>query len=132
MPIHRLEHVALNVADPAAVAAWYGEHLGLRVVRTGTDPARTTFVATADGVVLIELYCNTAAPVATYGQRHPLELHLAFGSEDPAADGDRLIKAGATLFEAFKITPAGDRMIMLRDPFGLALQLVWRAQPMLR
>lgn len=132
MPIHRLEHVALNVADPAAVAAWYGEHLGLRVVRTGTDPARTTFVATADGVVLIELYCNTAAPVATYRQRHPLELHLAFGSEDPAADGDRLIKAGATLFEAFKITPAGDRMIMLRDPFGLALQLVWRAQPMLR
>ena len=131
MPSLRLEHLALNVTDPAAVAAWYGEHLGLRVVRLGTDPARTTFLATADGLVLFELYCNTAAPVGTYGQKHPLELHLAFRSDDPAADAERLIGACASLFEAFKTTPAGDRMVMLRDPFGLALQLVWRAQPML-
>jgi hypothetical protein len=29
-------------------------------------------------------------------------------------------------------TPAGDSLVMLRDPWGIALQLVKRAQPMLR
>jgi hypothetical protein len=29
------------------------------------------------------------------------------------------------------MTPAGDELVMLRDPWGVALQLVKRAQPML-
>jgi glyoxylase I family protein len=28
----KIEHIAFNVADPVAVAAWYAEHLGLTVV----------------------------------------------------------------------------------------------------
>lgn len=127
----RLEHVAFNVADPVAVAAWYSANLGLKIRRAGTDPARTHFVATTDGVVLLELYCNPAAPVPAYAEKHFLELHLAFASHDPAGDGARLCAAGATVAEDFKTTPAGDSMIMLRDPFGLALQLVKRREPML-
>lgn len=127
----RLEHIALNVADAAQVAAWYGQHLGMRVVRAGSDPARTTFLITANGAILLEIYNNTTAPVPPYAAMHPLELHLAFNSDDPHTDAARLVRAGATVAEAFKTTPAGDRMIMLRDPFGLGLQLVWRSQPML-
>ena len=33
MPMLNLEHVALNVADPAAMAAWYVKNLGMRIVR---------------------------------------------------------------------------------------------------
>ena len=33
MPVLNVEHVACNVADPVAMAAWYVEHLGMRVVR---------------------------------------------------------------------------------------------------
>ncbi|GAB1488111.1 hypothetical protein MASR2M8_05540 [Opitutaceae bacterium] len=69
---------------PAAVAACVWRSPGFEGRGVGADPARTTFLATADGVVLIELHSNTAAPIATYGQKHPLELHLAFSSEDLA------------------------------------------------
>jgi len=127
----RLEHLALNVADPQRTAAWYGQHLGLRVVRAGDDVARTTFLATCDGAVLIELYNNNTAPIPAYAQKHPLELHLAFCSDDPQAEAERLLQAGAVLSEPARRTPAGDEVVMLRDPFGLALQLVKRAKPML-
>lgn len=131
MPALRLEHLALNVVDPEKTAAWYGEHLGLKVVRAGKDIARTTFLATCDGAVLIELYNNNSAPVPAYAQKHPLELHLAFSSDDPQTEAERLLRAGAVLSEPARRTPAGDEVVMLRDPFGLALQLVKRAQPML-
>lgn len=131
MPAFRLEHLALNVVDPERTAAWYVEHFGLRVVRAGRDIARTTFLTTGDGAVLIELYNNNTAPVPAYALKHPLELHLAFCSDDPQADAERLLKVGAVLSEPVKTTAAGDEVVMLRDPFGLALQLVKRAKPML-
>lgn len=131
MPALRLEHLALNVADPQKTAAWYVQHLGLRVMRAGDDIARTTFLATCDGAVLIELYNNNTAPIPAYAQKHPLELHLAFCSDDPQGEAERLLKAGAMLSEPTRLTPAGDEVVMLRDPFGLALQLVKRAKAML-
>ena len=33
MPVLNVEHVACNVAEPVAMAAWYVEHLGMRIVR---------------------------------------------------------------------------------------------------
>lgn len=128
----RLEHIALNVADPVGMARWYADNLGLRVVRSVGDISRTTFLAVGSGEVLLELYCNSVAPVPAYGTMHPLELHLAFSSDDPQADANRLLKAGAALSNPLVTTAAGDRVIMLRDPFGLALQLVCRASPMLK
>ena len=41
----KLEHVALLVADPVAVARWYAEHLGMRVVREGDAPGNARFLA---------------------------------------------------------------------------------------
>ena len=95
------------------------------------DISRTAFLAVGNGEVLLELYCNSVAPVPAYGAMHPLELHLAFSSDDPQADANRLLKAGAALSNPLVTTAAGDQVIMLRDPFGLALQLVCRATPML-
>jgi uncharacterized glyoxalase superfamily protein PhnB len=61
----------------------------------------------------------------------PSLVHLAFVSPDPQADRDRLVAAGASIVEALLQTPAGDELVMLRDPWGLALQLVKRAKPMI-
>ena len=36
MPALNLEHIAVNVSDAVAVAAWYVEHLGMQVVRKVT------------------------------------------------------------------------------------------------
>ena len=81
--------------------------------------------------MLIEIYRNPLASVPDYSSMDPLLVHLAFVSENVAADRDRLVKAGARVVEDVVTTAAGDQLLMLRDPWNVALQLVKRAAPML-
>jgi glyoxylase I family protein len=130
LPVLRLEHVALNVADPRAMADWYVEHLGMRVVRRVEGPPHTRFIADVAGATVLELYENRSARVPDYLHMDPLELHLAFDSRDPDADRDALVRAGATPVSDDRL-PDGSRLLMLRDPWGLALQLCARKTPLL-
>ena len=127
----KIEHVALQVSDPAAIADWYVRHLGCTIARSGLEPVSVRFLKDASGLSMIELYRNPRAPIPDYRTMDPMLLHVAFVSDDPAADRDRLLAAGATLDENLVTTPAGDQLLMLRDPWGLALQLVKRAEPMI-
>lgn len=127
----KLEHVALNVQDPPAVAAWYGRHLGLTPVRAMDEPPYTHFLADDGGTVLLEIYTNPADAVPPYASMDPLLLHVAFVSEDPVGDRDRLVAAGASLVSEQRLGD-GTHLVMLRDPWGLALQLCKRSAPMLR
>ncbi|MDB5264352.1 MAG: ribosomal protein, partial [Adhaeribacter sp.] len=52
----KLEHFALNVENPIAMAAWYVNNLGLRVVRQTTAAPFTTFLADDSGRIMIEIY----------------------------------------------------------------------------
>jgi glyoxylase I family protein len=123
-----IEHFALNVPDPVAFAAWYGQHLGLRVLRHLPHPNQTHFLGD-DHTSAIEVYRNPAAPVPDYRALHPLVLHLAFISTDAAADTARLLAAGASHVE--DVRPAdGSVLVMLRDPWGIALQLCQRTTPL--
>jgi len=124
-----VEHVAWQVQDPEAVSAWYGEHLGFRIVRKNSDPARTHFIADASGRVLVEIYNNPAAPVPDYSKMPFLHLHLAFASDDPARERERMLKLGCTIAEELRQTPAGDTLVMMRDPFGFSIQFCKRAKP---
>ena len=127
----KVEHVAMNVNDPPAVAKWYVENLGMRVVRAGGPPVYTTFLADEGDHVMVEIYHNAAAAVLDYRSMDPLLLHLAFVSNDMEADRDRLLAAGATPAGEIGTTPAGDQLAMLRDPWGFAIQLARRNQPMI-
>ena len=60
----------------------------------------------------------------------PLILHLAFESVNPAADAKRLIEAGARWVEEAHLDD-GSHLVMLRDPWGLALQVCKRGKPLL-
>jgi glyoxylase I family protein len=127
----RLEHVGLNVADPAKMATWYVENLGMRVMREGAPPINNRFVGDADGNMMLELYHNAAAAVPDYATMDPQLLHVAFFVDDVEALRSKLIAAGAKAVDEVTTTPAGDKLAMLRDPSGLAIQLVHRAAPML-
>ena len=81
--------------------------------------------------MMIEVYLNPADQVPSYGKMNPLLLHLAFVSNDPDGDRSRLLAAGATLFKDEHL-PDGTHLVMMRDPWGLAIQLCKRATPMLR
>ncbi|HVT88793.1 MAG TPA: VOC family protein [Tepidisphaeraceae bacterium] len=126
-----VEHVAWQVNDPQAVAKWYIENLGFRVLRKMENSPFTHFIADAGGKVVLEIYNNPAVNVPAYPSMNPLHLHLAFATADPEAERDRLLSAGATVAENMIITPAGDKLIMLRDPWGFAIQLCKRSKPMM-
>ena len=93
----KLEHFALNVEDPVAMAAWYVEHLGMTIVRQMEQAPFMTFLADDSGRIMIEIYRNPTDEVPPYRDMNPLLVHLAFVSENPTADTDRLAAAGATL-----------------------------------
>jgi glyoxylase I family protein len=130
MPALRLEHVAFNVADPAAVAAWYVANLGMRVVRKTDVSPYMHFLADATDSMTLELYANPVAPVPDYAAKHPIELHVAFAAPDPLGAKDELVAAGATFVDEATL-PDGGMLVMLRDPWGLALQLCKRSTPLL-
>ena len=121
----KIEHIAFNVLDPVAVAAWYCEQFGLSVVRHLPQPYQTHFLADGQGAIL-EIYCNPPDQVPDYRAMDPLIFHLAFTSEDPAEDSARLLSAGASLHSDLHL-PDGSHLMMLRDPWGVAIQLCKRA-----
>lgn len=127
----KIEHVAFNVIDPVAVAAWYVEHLGLTVARHIPQPTQTHFLADDAGQTVIEIYNNPPGGAPDYFSMHPLQFHVAFVSGSPMADSERLIAAGATWVDEIH-TADGGHLVMLRDPWGLALQLCKRTAPLVR
>jgi glyoxylase I family protein len=127
----RLEHVALNVADPVKMANWYVDNLGMRIMREGPAPVNARFLADRGGNMMLEIYHNPPDAVPDYAAMDPLLLHVAFLVDDVGAIRRRLLAAGATATGEVTTTAAGDQLTMLRDPWGLAIQFVHRADPML-
>jgi catechol 2,3-dioxygenase-like lactoylglutathione lyase family enzyme len=125
------EHAALNVPDPNAMSEWYVAHCGVHVVSAKEEPPYTQFLADATGRVIFEIYSNPEAPIPDYGSQHPLCLHLAFAVEAIDVERDRLLDAGATLYSE-QTLDNGSRLVMLRDPWGIPLQLVKRSVSLIR
>ncbi len=122
----KIEHIAFNMADPVAAAAWYCQHCGLRVIRHIPQPAQTHFLADSDSTVL-EIYCNPPDQMPDYRNMNPLLFHLALASADAAADAKRLIAAGAVFVNEIR-PDESSHLVMLRDPWGVPLQVCQRAQ----
>lgn len=127
----KIEHFALNVEDPLAMAAWYVENLGLDIVRQMKEAPYTTFMADTSGRIMVEIYLNPAGEVPPYREMNPLLVHLAFVSAEPEDDKNSLMAAGASLVSEQHLED-GSHLVMLRDPWGLALQLCKRGKPMIR
>ena len=127
----KIEHLAFNVSDPVRMARWYVEHLGLKVKRRTMESPWAHFLADDSGTVMLELYGNTDAPRLDFPSVQPPALHLALLSIDLVADVRRLTSAGATIVADVHMLPTGDTFAMLRDPWGLPLQLVKRHSPMI-
>jgi len=127
----RLEHVAINVEDPVAMAKWYCENLGMKIVRKGPEPANAHFISDAGGNMMLEIYHNPPDAVPDYFSMDPLLLHIAFMVDDVKGISRELVAAGATIATDVTTTDAGDQLVMLRDPWGVPIQFLKRAKPML-
>jgi len=126
----KFEHVAINVKDPVAMADWYTRNLNMTVRNALKEAPYTHFLADETGSAMLEIYQNPPDAVPDYSSQHPLQLHVAFVSNDPETDKQHLLEAGCTLFEDQHLED-GSRLVMLRDPWGFALQLCHRATPMI-
>ena len=127
----RLEHIAFNVADPAAVAAWYCDNLGMRIMRSLEEAPYIHFLADSAGKSLIEIYNDDDASLLPYAQHHATTFHLAFAVDDMEAARAELVEAGASLDGDINERANGDRLAFLRDPWGHAVQLVQRQTRMI-
>jgi len=128
----RLEHVAVNVEDPVSMAKWYGQNLGMKLVRKGPPPVNMHFISDAGGNMMLEIYHNPPEAVPDYSSMDPLLLHISFMVDDVKGIRKKLIAAGATAAGEITITSSGDELAMLRDPWGVAIQFVKRTKPMLQ
>ena len=126
----KLEHFAINVENPLKMAQWYVKNLGLKIVRQQNADPFTHFLADDSGRIMIEIYTNPANEIPPYQNMNPLLLHLAFVSDAPDSDKNRLLACGATFHSEVR-GEDGTLLIMMRDPWGLAFQLCKRGRPML-
>jgi glyoxylase I family protein len=125
-----LEHLGLNHSDPVSAAEWYVKNLGMKVARKFGPPGHGHFLADARGQMMVEFYLNTQSTVLEFRTVHPMSAHLAFQVDDIAATRARLLLAGATAEGDITTNDDGDKLAMVRDPWGLPLQFVKRTKPM--
>lgn len=125
------EHVAINVPDPVAMADWYCENLGMKIMHKGEPPVNARFVSDDAGNMMFELYNNSSAAIPDYTSQDMLVLHIAFKVDDVKETCDKLVQAGAKWDRELTTTDSGDVIATLRDPWGVAIQFVKRANPMI-
>ncbi len=124
------EHTAFLVEDTKSVADWWCEHLGMEVVRYGGPPSHMTFLRDASGKTMFEIYEKDTLKTPDYASMHVSVLHFAFYTDDIERERDRLLDAGAQVVDDVYTTDAGDQLAMLRDPWGVAIQVLKRKDPM--
>ncbi|NWF88659.1 MAG: VOC family protein [Ignavibacteriaceae bacterium] len=123
------EHFALNISNPLEFVDWYTTNLEMRIAKAMKAPPFTHFLTDSSGRTIIEIYSNPSAYIADYNKKHPLEFHFAFTADNVVMVKEKLISAGAKLVEDV-ILEDGSHLVMLRDPFGIPLQLCKRANPL--
>jgi catechol 2,3-dioxygenase-like lactoylglutathione lyase family enzyme len=127
----RIEHIALNVVDSVKMADWYVQHLGMRVVRSLEEAPFTRFLADEAGRVVLEFYQNRQVGVPHYASMDPMMFHIAYVADNIEGEIERLQKAGGTPVGGVTTAANGDRLGMVRDPWGVCVQLVQRVKPLM-
>ena len=123
------EHFGLNVPDAKAMADWYVKYCNMKIVRALPKANQTHFLADEKGRVMMEIYTNPASAIPDHSTEHPLRFHFAFAVSEPAALKEKLVLAGASVVEELRLDD-GSHLIMMRDPWGVPLQLCKRGNPM--
>jgi uncharacterized glyoxalase superfamily protein PhnB len=119
------------VEDPVAVANWYCVNLNMKIQRQSEPPFNTRFVSDESENMMCEFYHNADVPVPDYFHMNPGSVHIAFEVDNIFSLFEKLKHAGANVVKEPEQMSAGDTICMLRDPWGIPLQLVKRQQAML-
>ncbi len=126
----RIEHFAVNVKEPKAMAEWYAEHLGLSIIRADEVPPYITFLADDNNQTLLELYANPNGEFLELSDLSVFTFHIAFSVADMGAECARLIAAGAKSKGDAITLGNGDQTQFVQCPWGVTLQFLERINPL--
>ena len=119
-----VDHVAIAARDPRALAQWYCDLLGLRVLfDNGQDPP--TYLVGGDMGAVVEIMPDNGAAVTVHQPYDPGIRHIAFRVRD--FDAVHAALEG----KVYGLTPpgpaaGGGRIAFFHDPEGNLLQIVSR------
>lgn len=122
-----LEHPGIAARDPQALATWYQEKLGMRLLR---QAGPTTFFLGFDKGACLEIYAarTDAAPIADNYVAGVT--HVAFYTPDFDRMLDALLAAGVEPAAQAVIRP-DLKLALLRDGEGNLFHITWRAQELI-
>lgn len=121
------EHFAVNVPNPKEMVAWYQKNLQMECHKSMDQPPYMHFLADESGRLVMEIYSNDAAEIPDYNNQHPLTFHIAFATDNAEQMRNHLIHQGVSVVEE-QNPEEGTQLIMMRDPFGIPLQICQRAK----
>ena len=123
-----IEHVALVADDPSALATWYQDVLGFRLIRS-SEAAQSYFLDLPGGGVLEILPSDGSEPVHRGHDSQGIH-HIALGVDDFDAALGQLQQADIALAGPPRRAADGTRLGFFTDPEGNLLQLVYRPTPL--
>ena len=126
----RFEHIALNVESPERVSQWYQNNLGMQVVWQNQEKT-AIFLSDINGNMMFELYHKPDASMDFTPISHAM-MHISFMAEDVVKVQSQLTEAGAMSVGEIAVSSNGDRVLNMRDPWGIPIQFVYRANRMLQ
>jgi catechol 2,3-dioxygenase-like lactoylglutathione lyase family enzyme len=114
--IGRMHHVVLDCRDPAALAAFYSELLGLPVTYTSADWVVVSASDRTSGLAF--QLAPDHRPPTWPDPLVPQQVHLDIMVDDIAAAGPRVLALGATKLASQDVyaDPAGHPFCLIRRP----------------
>jgi glyoxylase I family protein len=121
----QIEHIGFVVTNPCGAADWYAKNLGFTILRKA-DNNSVAFIQEPGCGLIFELIGNPEIHSIDKDLTHPLQVHIAFKSQNIQADIRRLTNAGASFVMDCKTDDPKAKVCILKDPFGLYIQLARR------
>jgi uncharacterized glyoxalase superfamily protein PhnB len=115
--------LSLNVADPAASAAFAERHLGFREDMSADGFVSLSSADAGFNLVFLRTGLATFKPEAMRG-RSADGLLIAFVVDDVDAECARLEAEGVTITTPLETEPWGERYFQVADPNGVVIQFV--------
>jgi catechol 2,3-dioxygenase-like lactoylglutathione lyase family enzyme len=121
--------ISLNVADPAASAAFAEHHLGFTEEMSADGFVSLSRPDAGFNLIFLRTGLETFKP-ATMRGRHSDGLLIAFVVDDVDAECARLEAEGVAITTPLETEPWGERYFQVTDPNGVVVQFVqWVTPP---
>lgn len=121
------EHIGISVSDPHKMAQWYINNLGFKLkLKWGDDKEGAAFISDKSNKIMFELFSLPEVEKCKADLKNPLKIHLAFTTENIEEDMKKLTNNGASFVEECKRKGPGDKIFLVKDPWGNIIQLLQR------